>query len=221
MTPRYRLVIFDSDGTLTDSFPWFQDVINDVAEHFGFARLDDARLEALRSLGARETLQELGVPRWQLPFIVRHMRRLKARDHHRMRLFPGVPATLRRLKECGVTLAVVSSDVESNVRRTLGPTNAWLIDHYACGASVFGKSARMRHLLRQAGFRPGEAIAIGDEIRDVEAAHSLGIAFGAVSWGYTQPEALAAQAPSVLFSTLDEILVHVTGTHGTGGRPSI
>lgn len=28
---RYRLAIFDFDGTLADSFPWFATVVNDVA----------------------------------------------------------------------------------------------------------------------------------------------------------------------------------------------
>ena len=209
---RYRLVIFDCDGTLADSFPWFRDVINDVADHFGFPRLDHAKIEALRSVGAREILQQLGVPRWKVPLIARHMRRMKTRDVHRTALFPGVPATLHRLKQGGVALAVVSSDTEGNVRHTLGPMNAGLIDHYACGAPVFGKPARMRRVLRRSGFHPGDAIAIGDEIRDIEAARSVGIAFGAVSWGYTRPAALTAHDPSVVFGTMDEIPAHIVGS---------
>ena len=186
-------------------------LVNDVADRFRFARLDEARMERLRSAGPFETLKELGVPRWKLPLIARHMRRLKAHDAHRTTLFPGVPAMLRRLKDRGVTLAVVSSDAEANVRRTLGPLNAGLIDAYACGVPVFGKPGRMRQLLRRGRFQPAEVIAIGDEIRDIEAARSVGIAFGAVSWGYARPAALAARAPAVLFATMDEIAAHVVG----------
>ena len=211
MTTPYRLVIFDSDGTLANSFPWFQEVINDVADRFRFSRLDPATLELLRSAGPREALQQLGVPGWKLPLIARHMRRLKARDADRTALFPGVPAMLRRLKREGLTLAVLSSDAEANVRRTLGPLNAGLIDVYACGVAVFGKPGRMRRLLRHGGFSPGEAIAIGDEIRDIEAAHAAGIACGAVSWGYARPAALAAHAPAVLFATMEEIAAYVVG----------
>jgi phosphoglycolate phosphatase len=150
-------------------------VINDVADRFGFPRLDHAKIEALRSVGAREIMQQLGVPRWKVPLIARHMRRMKTRDVHRTSLFPGVPATLRRLKQGGVALAVVSSDTEGNVRHTLGPMNGGLIDHFACGAPLFGKPGRMRRVLRRSGFQPSEAIAIGDEIRDVEAARSVGM----------------------------------------------
>ena len=211
MAVRYRLVIFDSDGTLVDSFPWFRGVINDVADRFSFPRLDNAKIEMLRSAGAREVLQELGVPRWKLPLIVRHMRRLKARDADGAGLFPGVPAMLNRLKQSGVTLAVVSSDTEDNVRRMLGPLNAGLLDAYACGAPVFGKPGRMRRLIRRGGFRPADVIAIGDEIRDIAAARSVGIDFGAVSWGYTRPAALIAQGPAIVFAAMEEIAAHVAG----------
>ena len=35
----YSLAIFDLDGTLADSFPWFLRTINDVADRFGFRRV--------------------------------------------------------------------------------------------------------------------------------------------------------------------------------------
>ena len=36
---RYKLVIFDFDGTLADSFPWFAGVLNGVADRYGFRRV--------------------------------------------------------------------------------------------------------------------------------------------------------------------------------------
>jgi phosphoglycolate phosphatase len=212
MTPAYRLVIFDFDGTLADTIPWFEAVIDEVADRFGLPRLDSAGMEILRTAGPREILRAFGVPRWKVPLIVRHLRRLKAREAHRTALFKDAPAILRRLKEGGVALAVVSSDSEGSVRQILGPVTGGLIDHYACGAPVLGKSAGMRRVLRRCGVRPAEAIAIGDEIRDVEAARSVGIPFGAVSWGFARPEALAARAPAVMFGTMDDIPAHVFGT---------
>jgi phosphoglycolate phosphatase len=41
---------------------------------------------------------------------------------------------------------------------------------------------------------------IGDEIRDYQAATEAGCAFGAVSWGYTRADALAARTPAHLFT---------------------
>jgi phosphoglycolate phosphatase len=79
---RPALVIFDLDGTLADSFPWFLRHANDVADRFGFRRIADDEIEPLRRAGSREILQRLGVPRWKLPLIARHMRGLKAAHLH-------------------------------------------------------------------------------------------------------------------------------------------
>jgi phosphoglycolate phosphatase len=193
------------DGTLADSFPWFASVFNQVADRYRFKRIDDAEREALRALGSREILKYLGVPAWKLPLIARHFRARKAADLHRVTLFDGADRLLRRLSAGGVATAIVSSDCEANVRCVLGPENAALIRWYACSASIFGKPAKIRRVLRRSGVAPADAIVIGDEVRDAEAAARTGIAFGAVSWGYAKPAALAAHAPVKLFTTLDEI----------------
>jgi phosphoglycolate phosphatase len=119
--------------------------------------------------------------------------------------FEGVDRMLGRLSDAGRALAVVTSNSEENVRRVLGAESAARIDYYECGASVFGKRARLRKALERSGVAAHEAIAIGDEIRDLEAARRAGIAFGAVAWGYTKLEALVAHAPAEVFATVDEI----------------
>ena len=52
---------------------------------------------------------------------------------------------------------------------------------------------------------PRSAIAIGDEVRDIEAARAAGIACGAVTWGYAAPEALRAMQPDMVFERVEEI----------------
>ena len=71
---------------------------------------------------------------------------------------------------------------------------------------MFGKAAKFKTVLKKAKVVPGEAIAIGDEVRDGEAAKAAGIAFGAVTWGYARPEALRALSPALEFSSVDEIV---------------
>jgi phosphoglycolate phosphatase len=201
----YRLVIFDLDGTLADSFPWFARNLNLVADRFGFRRVEPDEVEALRRLDAARILERLDVPRWKLPLIARHMRAVKAQHIGEIALFPGVDALLRALKEADVCVALVSSDAESNVRRTLGADNMACIDLYACGASLFGKRAKFRQVLKRSGIAARDAIAIGDELRDAQAARQAGIAFGAVAWGYTSVEALQAASPAHVFFSVDEI----------------
>ena len=200
----YRLAIFDLDGTLCDSFPWFLTVVNSFADRHGFRRVEQQDIEMLRGQPTRAIIKFLEIPYWKLPAIGRDMRRLKARHMHEMPLFPGVPAMLRDLAAKGVRLAVVSSDDEANARAALGG-HASLIHHYACGASLFGKAAKFKRVLQKSGVSPSDAISIGDEVRDGEAARKAGIAFGAVSWGYARVEALEKLAPVTVFERVGAI----------------
>ncbi len=210
-TMRYQLAIFDFDGTLADSFPWFSRIINSVAEKYRFKRIEAHEVDLLRSYGARQIIAHLGVPMWKLPLVTREMRRLATRDVGEIRLFPGVEEMLARLAGAGVTLAIVSSNSAENVRRVLGPEHAARVGHYACGASVFGKRAHIRKVLKQSGVARGRAICIGDELRDLDAAHAESTAFGAVAWGYTSAASLATRAPTEMFGTVEEIAARLAG----------
>jgi len=202
--PPTSLVIFDLDGTLVDSFPWFLRNVNDVADCFGFRRIRDDEVETLRHAGTREILARLEIPLWKLPAIARHMRRLKSEQVSEFALFDSVAAMLRTLSEAGIQLALVSSDSETNARLMLGEAAA-PFSHFDCGASLFGKSAKFRRVLARAGVAPAQTIAIGDESRDIEAARAAGIACGAVTWGYAAPQALHALRPDLVFECMDDI----------------
>ncbi|MBH5398141.1 HAD family hydrolase [Bradyrhizobium sp. CNPSo 4010] len=200
----YALAIFDLDGTLADSFPWFLRTINDVADRFGFRRVADDEIEELRHASSREILSRLEVPLWKLPAIARHARRLKAEAAAEISLFAGVETMLRSLADSGVQLALVTSDSEANAREKLGDAAA-LFSHFDCAASLFGKPAKFRRVVRRAGIAPDKVISIGDEVRDIEAARAVGIACGAVCWGYAAPAALRALGPDHVFERMDEI----------------
>jgi phosphoglycolate phosphatase len=208
---RYRLAIFDFDGTLADSADWFTANLNDVADRFGFRRVDDEEIKALRRLPNREIIRRLEFPMWKLPGIARHMRGMVARDAASIQLFDGVGAMLSDLRDAGILRAIVSSNAEDNVRRILGHELAGLIDIYECGASLFGKTAKLGKVARRAGVAPHEAIAIGDESRDIEAAKAAGMASASVAWGYADAELLAGFEPSLAFATIDEIAQRLAG----------
>jgi phosphoglycolate phosphatase len=90
---------------------------------------------------------------------------------------------LLHLANKGVTLAIVSSNAYDNVSQILGPANTKLISQFECGMSIFGKPARIQKVLKQTGIRCREAIYIGDQVTDLEAARQEEVAFGAVSRG--------------------------------------
>lgn len=202
---RYRLVIFDFDGTLADSFPWFSRVVNDVADRYRFKRIQPHEFDDVRMLDARALMRRQGVAPWKVPFIAHHMRHRKSKELDQTRLFDGVGPMLSRLSTADISLALVSSDSEQNIRTVLGADLARRFQFYECGVSLFGKSSRFGRVLRRSKLQASDAISIGDEIRDLEAARRQGIAFGAVTWGYTAPDALIAYAPDVVFRSVDEI----------------
>ncbi|MBR0740866.1 HAD family hydrolase [Bradyrhizobium liaoningense] len=209
----YSLAIFDLDGTLADSFPWFLRTINDVADRFSFRRVAPEDIEELRHASSREILSRLEVPLWKLPAIARHARRLKAEAAAEIPLFAGVEAMLRTLAASGVQLALVTSDSEANAREKLGDAAA-LFSHFDCAASLFGKPAKFRRVVRRAGVAPAQVISIGDEVRDIEAARAVGIACGAVCWGYAAPAALRALEPDHMFEHMRDIAETLCGNVG-------
>ncbi len=202
--PRYKLAIFDLDGTLSDSLPWFRRVVNSFADKHRFRRIEDDDVEILRGKSSREIIAYLEVPFWRMPVIAADMRRLKSQNIDSIPLFAGVGPMLQALSQRGVIIAMVSSDSDSNVRRALGD-HAALISQFACGASMFGKAAKFRAVLKRTDIAADDAIAIGDEVRDGEAAAQAGIDFGAVLWGYARPEALRRLSPVLVFDSVADI----------------
>jgi phosphoglycolate phosphatase len=203
---RFDLVIFDFDGTLADSAAWFRANINHIAQRYRFRQVTPAELESLRGQTNAAIIRHLGVPMWKLPLIANYARKLVARDAHTIAPFKGIDTLLTSLTQRGISIAIVTSNTEDNVRRILGSENAARVAYYACGASMFGKAAKFRAVLKATHADPARTIAIGDEARDIDAARKAGIPAGAVTWGYATAELLRAQQPDHLFSSMDEIV---------------
>ena len=204
-----RLVIFDFDGTLSDSGDWFLSVIDQLARRFRFRTVKPEEVEMLRHRSSREVIDYLGIARWKLPLIARQVRRMVGRNSHQIELFPGTPDLMERLAATGVKIALVTSNSEKNARLILGEEHAARIDFYACGASLFGKVPKFRRVLKKLGIPAGQALAIGDETRDVDAAREVGMRSGSVLWGYASEEALLAAKPDTTFHEPEDILKYV------------
>jgi phosphoglycolate phosphatase len=206
----YSLVVFDFDGTLADSFAAFVAVYAQVAPEHGLAALDPARLEALRGLGPRVLLRELQVPLWKVPGFTLAMRQALGARSETVALFDGATDLLRDLRRHGVRTAIVSSNSQENVQRVLGRKYAAMIDHYGCGATLFGKRRKLRETLAAFDFAPRQVLCVGDEVRDAEAAAGLGLDFAGVAWGFATPAALAPfcrRGPCADFAALREAIL--------------
>ena len=88
----YKLIIFDFDGTLADSFPYFLRTINILATTYNFPTINTEDVEQLRGLDARQMMKRANLPAWKIPLIARSFIRLMARDIDQIRLFNGIPS---------------------------------------------------------------------------------------------------------------------------------
>lgn len=211
MSPRpYDLAIFDFDGTLADTAAWMFGVLNALARRHRFPELAAAEVEMLRGRTNREIISYLGIPRWRLPFIARDGRAMARRDRDVIRLFPDAVETLEALNGAGVKIAIVSSNSEDTIRHVLAD-RASLVDHFGCGASLFGKAKKLRKALAATGTSPARAVAIGDEVRDVEAARAAGIDSAAVLWGYATGKVLGQAEPAFTVDSFSGLAAAVIG----------
>jgi phosphoglycolate phosphatase len=201
----YDLALFDFDGTLADSFPWFVGVMGEVADRFRFRRIDPSEHDVVRCLDPKQFLRHVGLPLWKVPLVAAHVRKLQAQQIASILPFPGVHDLFRQLVERGVAVGVLTSNAEANVRAVLGPAASALVSHFDCDASLFGKARKIRSVLRRTGADPSRTILIGDEARDIDAARAAGVASGAVAWGYADVAALRAREPTEVFMRIEEI----------------
>ena len=202
---KYKLIIFDFDGTLADSFEWFINVMDKVADKYHFKKIDKNNIDTLRNSDATKMLKHHGISWLKVPFIGKHLRKLMAEEIHKVSLFRGIGNLLQFLSNSGIVIGVVTSNSYENVSKVLSDSNLAFIKYYECGVSIYGKPSKIKKILRQSKIKIDEAIFVGDEIRDIEAARKAKINFGAVSWGYTNLEALKAHSPDVVFEKVEDI----------------
>lgn len=214
-----RAVAFDFDGTLADSFGAFLTAYGELAASRGLRPILPHRIEALRAMEARQILAELAIPLHRVPELAHALRQTLATRTDRIPCFPGVAQVLPQLAAAGYPLAVVSSNREATVRAVLGLDLAPLIGHYRCGASLFGKAARLKGLCRRLGLAPREVVYVGDEFRDYRAAQEAGLAFVGVAWGYNRLDATDLSQQFPILSHLDELPGHLAGHPLYDGGP--
>lgn len=202
---KYKLVIFDFDGTLADTFPWFLNVINKVADEFNFNRVDPQDESYIRNLSSNGVLKHLGIPLWKIPKISKYMQLLMSNDIEQIKLFDGVDFLLKTLHEKEIMIGVVSSNSKSNIESVLGENNLSYITRIECGVSVFGKPSKINKIIKASNIQVDDAIFIGDEVRDIKAAKKLNLDSGAVAWGYNHVEALKKASPTKIYESVNDI----------------
>ena len=203
---RPQLVIFDLDGTLTDSADGIVASFRHALASIG-AEVPPGDL-AGRIVGPpmHQTLQGMGLGERADEAIAAYRADYTSRGWDRNRLFDGIDRLLADLRAAGVRLAVATSKAEPTARRILD--HFGLTDHFEviAGASVDGsrssKADVVAHALAQLDPVPARVLMVGDRAHDVAGAAEHGIDTVVVGWGYgaadfLEPDVAVAAAAHV------------------------
>lgn len=193
------VIIFDFDGTIADTLEAVVHITNRLAPEFGYRPLSTTDVRHLRNLNTQQILRQSEISVWQLPFLLRRLRAELGREIESIHPIDGLQEALHLLIEQNYRLGIVTSNSADNV-------TAFLDRHHlkSCfefvhsGTTLFGKTRVIRQVLRQYQLPPSQAVYVGDETRDIEAAQRIPVAVIAVSWGFNTPQALAAYHPDQL-----------------------
>lgn len=207
-----ELVIFDLDGTLTDSAAGIVASFRHALGHVG-APVPDGDLAA-RLVGPpmHHTLAAMGLGEHTEAVIAAYRADYTSRGWVMNSLFAGVGALLADLRAAGVRLAVATSKAEPTARRIL--THFGLDGHFEviAGASVDGtraaKSDVLAHALAQLEPLPQRLLMVGDRRHDVDGAAAHGIDTVLVGWGYGQsdyPDTDTRDGPAARVATVNEL----------------
>jgi phosphoglycolate phosphatase len=203
----HKTLIFDFDGTLADTFTIAVEVFRQlIGKRYA---TDDASIEELRGLPAREALWKVGVRWWNMPYAAYRARkainqRMKAGD---VQAIIGMDAVLRTLHQRGYKMFVVSSNAEHNIQQFLRKYG--LETHFAAvhgGVGLFAKARTLSKIVAENNLRPEEHYYIGDEVRDIEAARHARLQFVGVTWGFNNRKALAKAGAHTLIDQPQELL---------------
>ncbi len=201
-----KLIIFDFDGTLADTLSALLRITNRLAPEFGYPQISDEQLANLKYLSSWEIIKISKVALWKLPFLLKRVKEEFPGEVKSVKLFPGVIELLTTLKSQGYRLGIVSSNAEENIRSLLNQHQIEHLFDFITGASTFGKGKAIGKIMRRYNCPKSNAIYIGDEIRDIQAARSIQIRVVAVGWGFNAPIALIDRQPDLLITKPQALL---------------
>jgi pyrophosphatase PpaX len=203
-----RAALFDFDGTLVDTTELiYQSMRHAAGEVLGreisreilMANVGQPlprQMELLDAERAEELLESY---------------RLHNEEHHDALIqeFPGVEASLARLRAGGVKIAVVTSKRRFSVKMALAsfPGLGEVVDRFVTMEDTAAHKPDPEPLLKGLELLGGvpreEAAYVGDSPFDVAAAKAAGITSVAVSWGAFSEETLCSAEPDHLVEDID------------------
>jgi phosphoglycolate phosphatase len=193
-----QLVIFDLDGTLTDSADGIVSSFRHALGQIGAAVPEGDLTSRIVGPPMHHTLSAMGLGEHTDAAIAAYRADYTTRGWAINSLFDGIGPLLADLRAAGIRLAVATSKAEPTARRILA--HFGLDEHFevVAGASVDGTRATkadvLAHALAQLQPLPERVLMVGDRLHDVEGATAHGLDVVVVGWGYGQADFADATA---------------------------
>lgn len=207
-----KYVLFDLDGTLTDSQDGILNAIEYALKHYGIAVEDRSTLRPFLGPPLTDSMREhFGFGTEQALEAVRIFREYyNTTGLFENRVYPGIEAMLGDLQANGYRLFVATSKPEQIARRILEHFGLDGYFDYIGGAtpddSRVKKGDVIGYVLKEAGIEnPVEAVMVGDRMHDVLGAKQNGMETIGVLFGYGDREELTRAGAEYLAATADEI----------------
>lgn len=200
-----RLLLFDFDGTIADTFESAFIILNKLAAEFGFRGLERSDLETARAMRTRQLMKFLKIPATKMSRIARRgSQELRAMIND-VQPLPGMKELVLDLKRQGYSLGIVTSNTQENVATFLRNHDMEVFDFVRSSSKLLGKAREIRVAIKQGGVPKNEVLYVGDETRDIEACQSVGIRIAAVTWGYNSLDSIEKMKPEYVIQKPDEL----------------
>lgn len=207
-----KLLIFDWDGTLSDSVARISTCIQLAAEDHrlpipGF----DAAKEII-GLGLQEAIAQLfpqANAEMVKAFSATYSAHYRDQDQQPCAFFPGVVDTLNELRAQNYLLAVATGKSRAGLDRVLLATELGDLFHSSrCADETRSKPhpLMLQELLTQHGMMPQQAVMVGDTEFDMEMAVNAKVPRIAVSYGAHEAHRLDAYSPITCLDSFSDII---------------
>jgi phosphoglycolate phosphatase len=218
-----KVVIFDFDGTLADTFPVVLDIFHKVERRtVPLSKEEEVLMRgaALMQVKLRVVIKaaaKLDIPFWRLPFVFAVSQLLLKKRMNEVQAFPGIKELLKKLADDGDELFIVSTNSAGNIKRFLKAQE--LGDYFV---KVYGnirprnKAKIIRHVVHWRHAQSKSVWYVGDEDRDVMAGHAADVPAVAVTWGYNDIAQIEIAKPTYkIMDTAELYALIAKGKHET------
>ncbi len=209
---KYRLAIFDMDGTVLDTLCDLQNSLNAALAQAALPTHSADEVRRMVGNGMVKLVERGLAPVTDAEVFAQVYASFKAyeRAHgcDHTRPYDGIPDLLRQLRDNGILTAVLTNKNQDAMERLTARFFPNLFDFESgCREGIRPKPAPdgVYACLSALGVRPEEAVLIGDSEVDLQTAQNAQIDAIAVTWGFRERAVLEAAGATRFADTVDEL----------------